>query len=448
MKVAYKYLYGDGVRQDYGFAKRVLEQASSLGDGEAKYMLGMMYYNGEGVDQDINKAKELWEVSAALGNIEGISNLGHLYYRGFKDEQGSVVVEVDYGKAKALFEEAAKSNDADSIFTLGRMYHKGQGVVSDTSKAAEFYEQAVKLGNTHAMVNLGFLYRRENGVGQDIEKAIALWINAAKLGETVAMHNLGDFYYYGNGGKKDLIKAREYLEKILITIDLESNNMFKSNNAGLIEWFSKETKISTSSAMLQLGDMYYNGEGGERNIEKAKALYELAARYGNAQAMLKLQDLWKYDLKTYLESYKEILNLLEVGVRSDNTAAIFNLGIIYYKSLGVDQDYNKARDLFEKASNLGKRSALVILGEMYYKGFGVEQNFKRAQELWQKAEQEIGLEDTIGVVKNINNQELNEACFVSFLQDIETECILFSQELDKEPMELLGVSNLVDELNL
>jgi len=37
--------------------------------------------------------------------------------------------------------------------------------------------------------------------------------------------------------------------------------------------------------------MLYNGEGGERNIDKAKKMFELAAEQGNTQAKEMLEEM-------------------------------------------------------------------------------------------------------------------------------------------------------------
>ena len=65
--------------------------------------------------------------------------------------------------------------------------------------------------------------------------------------------------------------------------------------------------------------------------------------------------------------------------------AQFNLGLIYDNGEGVQQDYSKAAQWYEKAANQGYASAQSNLGVMYYNGKGVRQNTATAKEWFGKA---------------------------------------------------------------
>ena len=51
----------------------------------------------------------------------------------------------------------------------------------------------------------------------------------------------------------------------------------------------------------------------------------------------------------------------------------------------VDQSYEKAAKLYQKAANLGSTSAINNLGWLYEAGNGVPKNDEKAAELFQKA---------------------------------------------------------------
>ena len=71
--------------------------------------------------------------------------------------------------------------------------------------------------------------------------------------------------------------------------------------------------------------------------------------------------------------------------RKYNKSGDFNLGLRYYKGLGVPQDLKKAVECFQKAAELGDAKAQNQLGIMYAKGEGVPQDMKKAAEWFQKA---------------------------------------------------------------
>lgn len=62
-----------------------------------------------------------------------------------------------------------------------------------------------------------------------------------------------------------------------------------------------------------------------------------------------------------------------------------NLGSMYAKGDGVQQDKRKAFELYEKAAKQNNPKAQFNLGFMYSKGDGVEKNSRKAAEYYQKA---------------------------------------------------------------
>jgi TPR repeat protein len=58
--------------------------------------------------------------------------------------------------------------------------------------------------------------------------------------------------------------------------------------------------------------------------------------------------------------------------------AQFNLGVMYYQGLGVEQDLKEAVKWFQKTANQGNANAQHNLGVMYANGKGVEQNYVTA----------------------------------------------------------------------
>jgi uncharacterized protein len=56
------------VSQDYAKARDWFKKSAALGNADAMYMLGELYYYGNGVPRDYAKASECCNKSAALGN--------------------------------------------------------------------------------------------------------------------------------------------------------------------------------------------------------------------------------------------------------------------------------------------------------------------------------------------------------------------------------------------
>ena len=105
----------------------------------------------------------------------------------------------------------------------------------------------------------------------------------------------------------------------------------------------KLVAVGNSGAAFRLGSRYLNGEGVEKDYEKAKYYLELAAE-------------------------------------KQHSHALYDLGYMYLYGIGVQQDYLMAYDYFEQSKDVGFVPAYFIIGLMYYDGAGVKQNDKKAYE--------------------------------------------------------------------
>src|SRR6185369_1807472 len=90
----------------------------------------------------------------------------------------------------------------------------------------------------------------------------------------------------------------------LNTPDKDTNTLINKNclycNRPTKELLCKECIISLGKlaengdevAMFILANMYYNGEGTEKNLEKAFHWYQKAAKYGSKEAMFHLANMY------------------------------------------------------------------------------------------------------------------------------------------------------------
>jgi len=61
------------------------------------------------------------------------------------------------------------------------------------------------------------------------------------------------------------------------------------------------------------------------------------------------------------------------------------MGSLYYRGLGVDQDYSEAVQWYSKAAAQGEEVAQFALAEMYYNGVGVSQDYIKAMQFYEQA---------------------------------------------------------------
>lgn len=137
--------------------------------------------------------------------------------------------------------------------------------------------------------------------------------------------------------------------------------------------------------MTRLGMMYNYGTGVSRNTGTAMYWLGLAADGGNAEAAYQLART-AYSAGNYDQARELYLKAAKQG----DIAAMFELGLMYYNAVGVEQDYAEARAWFTKAAEGGNGEAYYYIGNMYYYGQGVEADNTRASLCWQKAEEALG----------------------------------------------------------
>lgn len=72
--------------------------------------------------------------------------------------------------------------------------------------------------------------------------------------------------------------------------------------------------------------------------------------------------------------------------------ALYEIGMRYYKGEGLEKDYHKAIEYFEKANNAGNykgkyenANTLFLLGEIYFYGKDVEIDYKKARDYYEKS---------------------------------------------------------------
>jgi len=88
-----------------------------------------------------------------------------------------------------------------------------------------------------------------------------------------------------------------------------------------------------------------------------------------------------YDRGDYKTAYRLNKSLAERG----SPVAQSNLGLMYYHSRGVSQDYAEAMKWFRKAADQGDAVGQYYIGLMYYNGKTVPQNYAEATKWFRKA---------------------------------------------------------------
>ena len=124
-----------------------------------------------------------------------------------------------------------------------------------------------------------------------------------------------------------------------------------------------------ADAAFELGMRYKQGDGVEQSNEKALEQFKIAAELGHVHAQLVVAGYY-YSKNDCAEAAK----WLEMAVALGNAEAMFQLGVFYTEGMGVDQDLEKAADLFYRAARRHHAEARFAYADCCSQGNGVPQD--------------------------------------------------------------------------
>jgi len=130
-------------------------------------------------------------------------------------------------------------------------------------------------------------------------------------------------------------------------------------------------------AQVNLGYMYYVGEGVTQDYGQALAWYNEAASQGNADAQYNLAVAYAFgegvdqDFATAVEWYR-------AAAEQGHAVAQYSLGLSYAYGEGVDRDPVEAATWFTQSAEQGYVRAQTLLGSKYHTGDGVALDYEAA----------------------------------------------------------------------
>lgn len=151
---------------------------------------------------------------------------------------------------------------------------------------------------------------------------------------------------------------------------------------------------STTSPRQQLSEsiMWYTGEAGEVNDERARRLLEQSARDGNPLSVMWLARVYSTGRMTFPANKEKatqlastVINEIEQFAGEGSGEAMLLLGTAYAEGLSKAVAPELAVDWYRKAAAKGNTLALHNLGNVYASGTGVPQSDELAVKWWRLA---------------------------------------------------------------
>ncbi|MBE5838445.1 GH25 family lysozyme [Butyrivibrio sp.] len=212
-----------------------------------------------------------------------------------------------------------------------------------------------------------------------------------RQGDLIALYEMGSRCCLGvDGEKADPMAARQFFEKILhiqrnaravyLLGEMYRDREFGSENEPICrECYEYGHEWGDARSAEKLGLLYKWGEFVEKDLNKAISLFNEAIDLGDDHAYFNLGDTY-IELKNYVLA-KECL---EKAVEAEDYSNIL-LGNLYEDGAGVAQDYDKAREYYEKAYGLEIIEGAYFLGRLYLSGKGVSEDVDKARKYIEEA---------------------------------------------------------------
>jgi TPR repeat protein len=159
---------------------------------------------------------------------------------------------IDHERSFKHFHSAAKGGVLPALHNLGNAYASGKGVKQSDHNAALYYSAGAEGGDTFSKFSLANWFYSGRGMKMDKKRAFQLQLEAATDGHPGAMFNVGSHYISGEGiDKADLTLAAE--------------------------WFEKSANLGFMQARVNLGSMYRDGLGVNRDLYKAVEIFKIGS---------------------------------------------------------------------------------------------------------------------------------------------------------------------------
>lgn len=241
---------------------------------------------------------------------------------------------------------------------------KTEKVADEKSPYEQLLEQANK-GDVEAMLNLGkAYYAGELGAEQNYKKAAKWFQKAAQVEDPKAEKFsaeakgwLGLLYYNGEGVDRDPDRAMKLFLRAT-----------KHGFEGLVETFDEMAHEGDLFACKFMQECYNKGVGVKRDTDKAAEYQQLAADAGDEESYMPVA-LYLYNNGRHDESFKYFEKAASLG----NIRATYFYGLMLFNGdEGVEQDKKKGLEALQEAADNGHVAANAKLGEAYIYGDGVD----------------------------------------------------------------------------
>lgn len=232
-----------------------------------------------------------------------------------------------------------------------------------------------------ALLIVAFLYVAQAGAADMWTGMYQQQLASAKNGDAKAQFNVAGMYKNGQGVQRDREKAVYWY-----TLAVEQNYEQAKAAIALMQAnerrYNKAKKAAGSGKMeaeYKLGSIYENGKGTSIDLNQAKQWYTVAAEKGHAKAQYSLARIF-YDNRKKNSDGKVAFNWFLKSAERGYSPAQYYLAEMYLKGNDVKRNPEQALDWYQKAAEGGYGPAHKGIGEAQAALDQKNKNMSRAKE--------------------------------------------------------------------
>ncbi len=425
------YEEGYGTSVSHRHALYYLTKSAKEGHAEASVTLAKMLISGDGVEQDFGAARYLLEslghlsfsqkrllhkVSRATSRVPEDIHLPGIAAERFALGRRAASA-AEYAIAANIYFIAAREGDAEAAYALGLCFEKGTGVPKSESEAYRRFELAAEGGYVEAYLRLAE-YTSEGRLGEkNAVKALDFYKKAAEAGSAEGAYRVGEAYRYGTLADTDLSlalrfysraaalghegakdKEREIRDAISVMYEQGRTLVREGKYSEAHRCFKLSADMGHAAAACFLGALCAEGVGTEKDMRLAICYYRKAAEQGNLDAIYRLGVAYAEGTGVNRD-FKAAEGFLSIAAKQnykDASAQVEKIKRARHKKAGKKAysissvlyrrgDVSEAIQFRTIAAKLGVARAMYVLGCHFEFGDGVPMDREKAAAWYQHA---------------------------------------------------------------
>ncbi|HYE81811.1 MAG TPA: metallophosphoesterase [Clostridia bacterium] len=416
-------VYGIDIEQDITKGTNILKEAINKGSVEARGIYASSMLKGNKCDEETrNEAKRLLEEASFLGDSESKRYLARLLIEGDVFDRNTIL-------GQRLLEEAIMLGNTSAMRDLGYRLLFGVLIEKNIYKGEELLEMSIKMGNTSAKTTLGYAILCGETDHYTFEKGIELLEDASKT-HTEAKRILGGLLLKGEYLQQDKIRGG-----ILLSEAIEENDTYAllilgnmlldgeymiQNKEGGIKYIEKSIELGNETAAIEYANRLIDGEGLLKDPKQGVELLEKIADKGNKEAKCDLglrmisgdgipqnsrqgeNILRKLESEGYERARRilakliiekkidervkgEGIELIEKAISNNDELSTFNYAIMLLDGEKVDKNITRGKELLKTLVKRNNPDAMTELGSRMLFGRTMQKDIETGVNLLKKA---------------------------------------------------------------